>query len=219
MHPWWVTASCNVASILPISKLRQGARQSQTNSEKLGRNSNRTRELGPCSAASPWAAGTHLGAGTPPPPGPSSRGGRQKPGRPPGCRAGCPAASRRGESPRAPAPPPALTNSKLPGNRPRGPAPSAREKRVRASRRVEAVRGSGTCGLTEIKDSDQACSPGGRTQEGSGDCCGSVGVGGQRVHRRRPVRGQGMVPCTRGGVRGALRSWDGAVAKGSEPFL
>lgn len=134
------------------------------------------------------------------------------------------AVSHRARRPR----PPALTNSALPGNRRRGPAPSARESRVRASCRVEAARGSGTCGLTEIKDSDRACSPGGRRHEGSGDSCGSVGVGGQRVCRRKPdaplvlrrrCRGQGMAPCTRRGVRRALRSWAGAVTKGSKPFL
>lgn len=83
---------------------------------------------GACSATSQPALGAHLEAGAPPPPGPSSRRGQPGPGRPPGCRAPRPPASRRCESPCAPAPPPAPTNSALPGNCRWFPAGSALEE-------------------------------------------------------------------------------------------
>lgn len=127
----------------------------------------------------PW--GAHWGARVPPTPGPFSRPA-SGPGRPPGCRARRPPASRRCESPRArPAPPPAPTNSALPGNRRRGRgggdgAPAASEDKGSSLRRGGSGDGiRDTMTSVRLGTQTKACGSSARGDEGEGDNCGSVG--------------------------------------------
>lgn len=170
-----------------------------------------TREPGLCSAASPRASDAHVGAGAPPPPGPSSRragwirDARQAAGR--GAHPHHAAVSHR-----APAPPPTPTNSALPGNRRRaGPPGGAQGPRFEPPAGWERREAPGPGGLPQSRDPDQACRFGGHRGEGEGDSCGAMGrTQGVARQARSPPGCPGEGTAAQGprcGVRGTLRSW------------
>lgn len=109
------TAACNVASILLMTKLRQGAPNSHPRVRGWAEIRTDVDSRG-LFCHFPTGLGRPLGGWGAPAARPLQPPGQPGPGRPPGCRAPRPPASRRCESPRAPAPPPAPTNSALPGN-------------------------------------------------------------------------------------------------------
>lgn len=116
----------------------------------------------------PTGLGRPLGSRSAPATGPLQPPGRLDSGRPPGCRARRPPASRSCESPRA-GPAPHANKQRVAWQRPRGGAAGRRDRaRVRARSRMGAARGRGPGGLTQSRDSGQARRFGGHRDEGEG---------------------------------------------------